>query len=52
MTSTLKLLLLALAAFGLTSCLTQRTVREGGHVEKKYVIKRPLKNVLENVEVE
>lgn len=33
----------------LPGCLTQRTVSEGGHtVSQEYVIKRPLKEAIEN----
>ena len=32
-----------------TSCLTQRTVKEGGQtVSQEYVIKRPIKDAIEN----
>lgn len=35
----------------LTGCLTRRTVTEGGQViEKDYVIKRPLKEIIQNSE--
>ena len=44
---------LSLLTFALTGCLTQRTVSEGGRtVDKEYVIKRPIKNVIENTRVE
>ena len=36
-------------AASLTGCLTRRTVTEGGHtVSQEYVIKRPLKEAIEN----
>lgn len=37
------------AAVSLTGCLTQRTVKEGGQtVSQEYVIKRPIKEAIEN----
>lgn len=45
----MKCLLAALLALPLTGCLTQRTVTEGGHtVKQEYVIKRPLKEAIQN----
>ena len=36
-------------AVGLPSCLTQRTVSEGGQtVSQGYVVKRPIKEAIEN----
>lgn len=36
-------------ALNLSGCLTQRTVTEGGEtVSQEYVIKRPIKDVIEN----
>ena len=44
---------LSICAFGLTSCLTKRTTTSGGRVvEENYVIKRPVKNMINNLEVE
>ena len=38
---------------GLTSCVTKQTTTVNGQfVEEKYVIKRPVKNFIQNVEVE
>lgn len=35
--------------FSLSGCLTQRTVKEGGQtVSQEYVIKRPIKDAIEN----
>lgn len=37
------------AAAGLSSCITRRTVSEGGQtVSQSYVIKRPIKDAIEN----
>lgn len=37
----------------LTGCVTkQTTTQNGAFVEEKYVIKRPVKNFIQNVEVE
>jgi predicted small secreted protein len=45
----LSLLLVVLSSSLLSSCLTQRTVTQGGRtVKQDYVIKRPLKEVLDN----
>jgi hypothetical protein len=45
----MKILLAALLVLPLTGCLTQRTVSEGGHtVKQEYVIKRPLKEAVQN----
>ena len=45
----LKCLLAAVLTAPLTGCLTQRTVTEGGTTVKQgYVIKRPLKEAIEN----
>jgi len=45
----LKCLLASALVLPLTGCLTQRTVSEGGHtVSQEYVIKRPLKEALQN----
>ena len=42
---------LSLMALGLSSCLTQRTVSQGGQVQsEQYIIKRPVKELLENTE--
>jgi hypothetical protein len=39
----------AMVALSLSSCLTQRTVKEGGQtVSKELVIKRPIKEAIEN----
>jgi hypothetical protein len=47
--TTLKCLLAVTFAIPLSSCLTQRTVSEGDHtVSQKYVIKRPLKEAVQN----
>lgn len=36
-------------ALTLSGCLTQRTVKEGGQtVSQKYVVKRPIKDAIEN----
>jgi hypothetical protein len=49
MRTTLKCLLAAALALPLSGCLTQRTVSEGGHtVSQEYVIKRPLKEAVQN----
>jgi hypothetical protein len=43
-------LVLAVAGSG---CITKRTVSQGGRkVEEKYVVKRPVKNFIRNVEFE
>lgn len=45
----MKCLLSVIFAIPLTGCLTQRTVSEGGHtVSQKYVIKRPIKEAVQN----
>ncbi len=42
-------LLAAVLVFPFSGCLTKRTVTEGGHkVSEDYVIKRPLKDAVEN----
>jgi hypothetical protein len=46
---TLALILLAFVSSILTSCLTQRTVSEGGRtVKQQYVIKRPISDAIKN----
>lgn len=46
------LLATTVAALILTGCLTRRTVTDGGRViEKEYVIKRPLKEIIQNSEL-
>lgn len=46
---TLKCLLTAAFALPLSGCLAQRTVTEGGQtVKQEYVIKRPLKEAVQN----
>lgn len=56
MTLSLKSLILIAALAPLTllsSCvIKQTTTREGAVVDEKYIIKRPVKNFIENVEVE
>jgi len=45
----LSLLLVMLSSTLLSSCLTQRTVKQGGRtVSQDYVIKRPIKDALDN----
>jgi hypothetical protein len=45
----MKYLLAAVLVFPFSGCLTKRTVTEGGHtVSEDYVIKRPLKDAVEN----
>ncbi|MDF1712138.1 MAG: hypothetical protein P1U90_07850 [Akkermansiaceae bacterium] len=41
--------ILAVSLLG-SGCVTKRTTTSGGHVEKKYVVKRPVKNFIKNVE--
>ena len=42
---------LSMMVLGLSSCLTQRTVSQGGQVQsEQYIIKRPVKDLLQNVE--
>ena len=44
---------LVLVALATTGCVTKRTVTKGGQpVEEKYVVKRPVKNFINNVEFE
>ena len=44
---------LAILSLGLAGCLTKRTVtKDGRTVEKKYVVKRPVKNLIQNTEFE
>lgn len=44
---------IALCAFSLSACVTKRTVTEGGQtVEEGYVVKRPIKNAIENTTFE
>ena len=45
----LKYIFAAVFFLPLTGCLTQRTVSEGGHkVSQEYIIKRPLKEAVQN----
>jgi hypothetical protein len=45
----LKYLLVATLTLPVTGCLTQRTITEGGQtVKQEYVIKRPLKEAVQN----
>lgn len=45
----LKSLMAAVVAVSMSGCLTQRTVTEGGRkVSQEYVIKRPLKEAVQN----
>ena len=47
------LLILAASGFLMAGCVTKRTVKEGGRtVDEEYIIKRPVKNILENTRVE
>ena len=50
----LLLLLSALAALSLSGCVMKQTTRDSRGViqEEKYIIKRPVKNFIKNVEVE
>ena len=42
-----------LLVFSLSGCVTKRTVTENGRtVDQKIVVKRPIKNAIENVEFE
>ncbi len=44
---------ISICALGFTSCLTKRTTTSGGRVvEENYVLKRPVKNMIEGLEVE
>ena len=44
-----KYVLTVTLAFSLTSCLTQRTVTQGGRtVKQEYIMKRPLKEAFQN----
>ncbi|WP_411827842.1 hypothetical protein [Luteolibacter sp. AS25] len=51
-----KLLLSAIAmavAFSSSSCLTKRTTTDQhGEVDETYIVKRPIKNVINNIEFE
>jgi hypothetical protein len=45
----LKFLIAAVVVVPMSGCLTQHTVTEGGHqVSQEYVIKRPLKEAVQN----
>jgi hypothetical protein len=45
----IKHLLVAVLPLTFAGCLTQRTVTEGGHtVKQDYIIKRPLKEAIQN----
>jgi hypothetical protein len=45
----LNCLLAVIFVLSLSGCLTQRTVSEGGHtVSQKYVIKRPIKEAVQD----
>jgi hypothetical protein len=47
--STFSLLLALVSSLLFSSCLTQRTVTQGGRtVSQDYVIKRPIKDALDN----
>jgi hypothetical protein len=44
---------LLVLTLGISGCVTKRTVTERGHtVEEKYVVKRPVKKFINNVEFE
>ena len=44
---------IAICAFSLSACITKRTVTVGGQtVEDGYVVKRPIKNAIENTKFE
>jgi hypothetical protein len=44
---------LAVLVLGTSGCVTKRTTTQRGQVvDEKYVVKRPVKNALENLEVE
>lgn len=44
---------IALLIFSLSGCVTKRTVTQGGQtVESGYVVKRPIKNAIQNTKVE
>lgn len=47
-------LLFALGALSLSGCIMKQTTRDSRGVitDEKYIIKRPIKNFVENVEVE
>ncbi len=45
--------LISLVALCLSGCVVKRTTTdEKGRTDEKYIIKRPVKNFIENVEVE
>ncbi len=50
----MKISLLLGIAFSLCGCVTQQTTydRQGNVTDEKYIIHRPIKNFIENVEVE
>ncbi len=50
----LLLLLISLVGLSLSGCLMKQTTRDskGMITEEKYIIKRPIKNVIKNLEVE
>ena len=51
--SILRFSAIALCAFSLSACVTKRTVTEGGHtVEEGFVVKRPIKDAIENTTFE
>ena len=46
---TLAITIFLLLPCTVSSCITKRTISEGGNVQsEQYVIKRPVKNLLEN----
>jgi len=49
-----KLIFCMLAALSVCGCVTKRTVydQNGVITDEKYIIKRPVKNFIQNVEVE
>lgn len=51
--SILRFFAITICIFSLNACLTKRTVTVGGQtVEDGYVVKRPIKNVIENTTFE
>jgi hypothetical protein len=53
-TSMMKPILLILVTLSFVGCVTRKTTRdsEGIVTEDKYIIKRPIKNFIKNVEME
>ena len=46
-------LLIGILTFPLQGCVVKRTTESGGRVtEEKYIVKRPVKNLIQNTEIE